>query len=311
MPLKEPTELFHYTGIAGLRGILKSQTLWATHYQFLNDAEEVIHFKPRMEGLILSALEQVQGGERPSLNQTDMKIEAKKFVECVYKVLFDDTSTPPLLELYITSFCKAENKNVARDGLLSQWRGYGQDGGYAIVFKESALHRLVDKENKQWRYSFLNAGNVVYADDLEKQIRQKTRYHDELKKAFVSYFAAPNKTQELLEKTYEPVVAAACRFKHEGFKEEKEFRIVAGIRQQGSYPRKKPIKCVQRSGTAVPYINLFEGITSLPAKPLPIKRIIVGPHQEKEKRKKAIEILLKELGIKAEVSVSEIPYLGQ
>jgi len=66
-----------------------------------------------------------------------------------------------------------------------------------------------------------------------------------------------------------------------------------------------------RSCTAVPYINLFEGLTCPPAKRLPIKRILIGPHPEKEKRKMEIQILLNQLGIRAEVSVSEIPYLGQ
>jgi hypothetical protein len=56
---------------------------------------------------------------------------------------------------------------------------------------------------------------------------------------------------------------------------------------------------------------LLEDITSSPTQPSLIKRIIIGPHQEKEKRKRAIEILLNQLGIDAEVSVSEIPYLGQ
>lgn len=41
---EEYPELFHYTNSAGLSGIIQSQTLWATHYAYLNDAEEVKHF---------------------------------------------------------------------------------------------------------------------------------------------------------------------------------------------------------------------------------------------------------------------------
>jgi hypothetical protein len=59
---------------------------------------------------------------------------------------------------------------------------------------------------------------------------------------------------------------------------------------------------------AVPYVNLFEGITQ-PGNNLPIKRIIVGPHPDKERRKLAVEKLLKQNGINADVSMSAIPYL--
>ena len=38
-------ELFHYTTLGGLEGILKSQSLWATHYQDLNDSQEMIYAK--------------------------------------------------------------------------------------------------------------------------------------------------------------------------------------------------------------------------------------------------------------------------
>jgi len=46
-------------------------------------------------------------------------------------------------------------------------------------------------------------------------------------------------------------------------------------------------------------------------KKLPIKSIIVGPHPDKIKRKKAVELLLGQHGISAEVMISEIPYLSR
>ena len=35
-----PEKVFHYTNIAGLLGILRTGRMWATHYQYLNDASE-------------------------------------------------------------------------------------------------------------------------------------------------------------------------------------------------------------------------------------------------------------------------------
>jgi len=36
----EPELLYHYTAQTGLDGILSSDSIWATHYRFLNDTME-------------------------------------------------------------------------------------------------------------------------------------------------------------------------------------------------------------------------------------------------------------------------------
>jgi hypothetical protein len=82
-----------------------------------------------------------------------------------------------------------------------------------------------------------------------------------------------------------------------------------GEKERQSYLQ-KPVSHFIRNGTTVPYLNLFEGITGSSGKQLPIKHVIVGPHSEKEKRKIAVEKLLAQNKIQADVSVSAIPYLG-
>ena len=123
-----------------------------------------------------------------------------------------------------------------------------------------------------------------------------------------------------LESTYNAFVACACRYKHWGFAEEREIRIVVVptsakllqiARAEGrTTSPQKPVSLFSRNGTMVPYLNLFEGITRSSGKHLPIKRVVVGPHPEKEKRKIAVEKLLGENKIVADVSVSAIPYGG-
>ncbi|MCX2944386.1 hypothetical protein ORG37_14910 [Rahnella perminowiae] len=36
-------KIFHYTDLNGLKGIIESGSLWATHFSFLNDSNELIH----------------------------------------------------------------------------------------------------------------------------------------------------------------------------------------------------------------------------------------------------------------------------
>jgi hypothetical protein len=42
-------ELFHYTDLQGLRGILSSNTLWATNYRYLNDRSELTLFRQKIK----------------------------------------------------------------------------------------------------------------------------------------------------------------------------------------------------------------------------------------------------------------------
>lgn len=104
--------------------------------------------------------------------------------------------------------------------------------------------------------------------------------------------------------------------KHRGFEEEKEVRIVVGepsveMGRDPSNESGKPYREAHsylRNGAAIPCIHLFEGQG---LKTLPIRRIIVGPHPEKLQRKRAVEILLRDHGIDAEVLLSDIPFRGK
>ncbi len=45
---EENKRLYHYTTWDGLVGILKNQSLWATHYKFLNDYSETLLLKDKL-----------------------------------------------------------------------------------------------------------------------------------------------------------------------------------------------------------------------------------------------------------------------
>lgn len=44
--------IYHYTNHGGLQGILETQALHATHYQYLNDASEMFHMAPKLKEVI-------------------------------------------------------------------------------------------------------------------------------------------------------------------------------------------------------------------------------------------------------------------
>ena len=100
-----------------------------------------------------------------------IKHDSEKFLEFIYDSLFP--------EIYITSFCteNREDKNVNENGLLSQWRAYGENGGYAIVFDKHGLDEMLKTEFDSFLYDFLFLEDVIYSDDEEK-------YKLELSKSF-------------------------------------------------------------------------------------------------------------------------------
>lgn len=327
-------ELFHYTGINGLAGIIKSQTLWATHPLFMNDTTELIQFKVRFHDILqpvvnnfISEMDKTPAS-RTAMNKRggNKKVlaEINGFIEDMYEFTFLGTQHErAFAEPFVVSFCTTDNIEVKQHGLLSQWRGYGQEGGYAIEFDTELLSKLLIQEAEKWQPGYdLFAGNVVYSNEADKKISEE--FGEDIKK-MSSHFRTflGNGDQESLGAIYNSLVKCACRYKHWGFHEEKEVRIIAippnkdvfqllvdERKAKGLITERVERRHFVRMGTPVPCIHLLDGITHLPDSPLPITRIIVGPHRDKQKRKHAVESLLSRYQLNIPVTVSEIPYVG-
>lgn len=320
-------QLWHYTTALGLHGILTSQQLWATDIRYLNDAEELTGFFDR------KLLHLLQEGIRKGISEALKTTEGLIFVSAAGgpEVLEKDFSNQLLdslrkvtmrLEVYVTSFCSTPLASDSEDGLLSQWRGYGPDGGYAIVFDTQGLDELLVDEQRRYSHSFAHWGDVDYFDGDTSATRvghaEALDWEADIRKTVASIVLNQN-LHPTAEALFEPIIGLSTRHKHRGFREESEVRISAltsndeiirEVRTAGENREKKPVYFTPRGGLLVPHIALFERPTGEAAK-LPIRKIIVGPHPEKLKRQKAVEMLLGQLGIDAEVVPSDIPYLGR
>lgn len=224
-------------------------------------------------------------------------------------------------EPYVVSFCGTRDSRVARDGLLSQWRGYGEDGGYAIVFDTKGIDELLKNENGKYLYLSMRWGDVNYHDDENcdaielEEVRENEKLIND---CLVEYVKTTN--HKVLASMYDPISSLSCLTKHWGFHEEREVRVVAMLgtdkfikeaRELGEVRPDKFIHHYSRGGVLIPYIRLFEDRTSNSDKKLPIKSVIIGPHPDKFRRKESVAILLKQYGIQAEVTVSDIPYISR
>ena len=318
--------LYHYTTWGGLVGIIENRCLWATHHRFLNDYSETLLLKDK---LIELAKPIVQEESRKFVDGHPDQRRIMKIIETSsgFDAVVDHNTdvlvrgmyaTVPSDGPYITSFCgESKDEYINANGMLSQWRGYGQDGGFALVFDTQRMGCMLVKEYERLAYSHIELDRVVYSNDEE---RFKEEFEPRLSnlRGFIEgmirciHEGALDPMVQNHENAFRDFASCMSRYKHRGFKEENEVRICAfpAIRDEKDGLDKDQLKPEKertfrtKNGEQVPYIELFNTLDQ----DLPIERIIVGPHQNKEARVSALRVMLHGTSIK--VSDSDIPFIG-
>lgn len=215
---------------------------------------------------------------------------------------------------YIFSFCAHnENEPPYKAGLLSQWRGYGADGGFAIEFDSRVLEELLEREGGTCSHSGLGLSSVVYGEASPEYefLRDRVEQVADVARTLIPHVMGIGGEEPDIEDTYLPFTQSIVRMKHPGFSEECEVRLVYIKPEDDAVPESKPpakkISFRHRSGGRVPYVCLFHELENR----LPIKRIIVGPHPKAQQRQKSLQLFLAQEGINTDVEVSSIPYLPE
>ena len=324
--------LWHYTTLDGLKGILSSQTLWATHYRCLNDSSEFFHSKsiicqevlPKVICMIENECKKNSEAKKVAETYGGINNIAKiEINEIINNIIFEALLNSPGLPQtpFVASFCKAHEDDISlqENGLLSQWRGYGKDGGYAVIFDMEKIINEFAKEESSFYHGIANHGDIVYEpdrltmnDNMKKSLEIISNHVYRIYK-FVLYREPliPATAEELSSLFY-----CMTLLKHKGFKEETEYRFC--VMSYGKEAKRnqyfvedksksfKEIMTRNNEGTPVPYIKLFERSSKLP-----IKKICIGPHHDKELRVKLMNVYLKSIGLDyIKVICSEIPYIG-
>lgn len=146
--------LYHYTTAEGLKGIVENEELWATSAYYLNDSAEILYGYRLLD----RALEEWLKQAAPPANSLSRGLAEELRRYFGYDALERNVITP----VYLTCFCEEGN-------LLSQWRAYGNSGGYNIGFRvpeEGIVYGLVPEP----RVYTVRCVKVEYNRD--KQIRR-------------------------------------------------------------------------------------------------------------------------------------------
>ncbi len=266
--------LYHYTNLAGLQGIVSGNDLWLTHVRYCNDDEELTHGQKVVAETLVA---QKKANPQP---------EQLKYLELVEQLL-----RRPLSEgVYVCCFC-------AEDNLLSQWRGYAENGtGVSIQFDHKEFESLTGADCP---HGLLRLWKVFYDDDKQRTIVSKALE-----------FAWEHQTSLSLEKRAQNAADAIeffiPTFKNGGFNEENEWRLIFTPNPAtGVVPEFRAARDM-----LVPYYTLKK-LGWLPNNLLPITALRIGPSRHKELNDQSARLLLKQRGYaNVPVEKSLTPFRG-
>jgi hypothetical protein len=312
------SSVFHYTDSVGLLGIISTQSLFATDYRYLNDSTEAGEIRNLIAPIFESETAEITKKlvEKGILNKgfyeeygtRGHKIQADGIYRSISQAA--DNISP----FFVLSFCRHEvNSDPFHNGLLSQWRGYADAGGFAIEFDEDRLDKQKSNEMSQFEYVMTKTDDVLY-DNYEK-IFNASVYQGiaggmiyklfESEKIDTSEITGTKNVSDIVR----DYISVAPFLKHASFREEREYRFVAACNRaskiiEGEMKPAKEVKFRVRNASIVPYIELFKTVDEL----LPIRSIIVGPHPYQEKQAEAVRMAIETKRMSVEVRLSAIPF---
>ena len=261
---KDLTRFVHYTTAQSALEILQSKCLWMRNATCMNDYNEMAH------GLhcVIEAFRTDAGKEFNAALDASHAGLAKEL---------DDKFTAAAPELiahtYISSVSEHSDDEEAY-GRLSMWQSYGSKAGAAIVLNPGPFLRPTDAL-PIWVSPVAYIGPQGVQAEIQK-IAEKMDSQRAL--------LATVPREELLEIAFRMLIISVVSSKHEGFREEREWRIVHMPTLWPADPERLPLNQVSLSGVPQPIFRIpfvdypdegFYGATI----PDLIHRIIVGPTQ--------------------------------
>lgn len=268
-------KLCHYTGIDGAIGIIGGGDLWLTNSRYSNDDEELDYG----HGLVDSVLEQLL--TEPASDSARLRWLRK---------LRDKVQAARGDQVYVCCFCET-------DDLLSQWRGYAENGGgFSIEFDPAGFTAMAGPDCSQ---GLMRLWKVFY-DPHQQQ---------EIVRACINYpYWPPVGEDEQIRFVVDALQFFMPTFKNAAFREEQERRLIFTPDQRTTTSP----SFRRRGGVLVPYFSLRE-LSSRPGRDLKlsIKGLLVGPGPRRLLNVESARLMLAKHGHQdVPVRASTTPYRG-
>lgn len=305
--------LFHYTTATGLIGILTSAQMWSTAYYCANDESELSTGQGVLTPLFRKATYKL-------IEETDPRVSifGNRGVDIThYAVHFEQSIAAMALSslcTYMTCFFRPTSEEDFLHGLLSQWRGYGTDGGYVLHFSRKKLLEAIDRSVAADELNY-DLQDVHYS--VENPLKQELLGHsDAFLKALMAHLDELAQPLDFNKKTmrnpiaglpggpFEAFLNYLVHTKNKHFAEERETRLTLTqlvARTGGNLP----VQYFNRAGLVVPYtqtpIKTFNVLDSL-------EWVVVGPGPRLKSRFKSVNQMIQHTGRKIYVRASHIPF---
>jgi hypothetical protein len=310
--------IFHYTDAAGLFGIVSSETLYATDYRYLNDSSEGRpirnYIMPIFEHEIADIMKKlIAGGFLKEDYYKQLGTQAN-FLEAQKMYVAFVRGVDNVSPFFVASFCRHQPDSYEyQHGLLSQWRGYADSGGFAIEFDEDKLDSLAKEETQRFAYAGFKSENVSYS--THESVFEAADYAGVAGAMIGDIFKSVGKDvsgitgQKNLDEAVLKYAQTAPFLKHQSFHEEAEYRLVFVCIRSRQIPEgmDRPAKRIQirRKGSLlVPFIELFGAEDMFAA----VNAIIIGPHPLQDKQEEALKMFLEGEDLSVPVRKSDTPY---
>ncbi|MFZ5479014.1 MAG: DUF2971 domain-containing protein [Myxococcota bacterium] len=286
-----PPVLYHYTDLNGLRGIIGSGIVWASHHRFLNDTREGVHGDALFQAVLCDGLPDFVEVPRSADEwRTGVRYAALMLIRA-------DPSAFPVIP-HVVSL-------TVLDDDLPQWRGYGANGsGFALGF-DTAKMELDER---------ILVERVEYDVDMQRDVVRAMLdvAANRLSSEWSGLAVSSDTAWALMSGAagvlfgFAPVPQAV--FKDRGFRSEEEWRIVveAGIDAAMPTPRFAADAKV-RGPRRIPYFELQLRRDGR----LPLAEVVTGPALDPAAAKAEVEAVLVASGYDpavVRVRPSSIPY---
>lgn len=265
-------QLYHYTDLVGMQGIVEKKVLFATNAAFLNDKTETYHGRNLLT--IHTMPQELDSDRRASIR----------------KLLDQKLRSTPIDTVYTLSFSRKEDS-------LSQWRGYGKKAnGYCLEFSFHDLWRAMGDTGE-----FLN---VIYDPPTQHKVASCI-----LKAAF-NFIEESEADETSLAAQLSEVIAVLHlvipALKQPGFSEEEEVRFVV---KAGVLPiQALQLKFRPGPGYLVPYVELPYLKGARDSSDYALRQIFVGPQNDLILARESLQMFLSEMSLPAvAINWSEIP----
>ncbi|MGH1440182.1 MAG: DUF2971 domain-containing protein [Cellvibrionaceae bacterium] len=268
--------LYHYTTISGLKGIVESQSIWASDVRYMNDSAELQY--------IISLLKDCSESFQ----------HHKKFLNQFIDWMSHRVANGHMV--FAISF-------RANGNLLSQWRGYSQIGkGVSIGFKTEDIVSLAKPRGFQLGACIYQRDKqVALINDVIENLLHIAQGR-ELNVALADFDSLFNQIEA-------DMLKIAALLKHPSFVEEDEWRLVSPAITDYLG---EPVHFREGTSMMIPYYQfpLVDNQLLKEQNAIPVKHVFVGPTPNSTLSLNSIALYLKQHGVDLgnTISYCDIPY---